>query len=169
MTLNLPWKRCPGKTNHYVNARWCLPWGSSLSRVHANRPLVIKYCYKLCIQRQMMVTHICYFMLCQSSLFNTVINFVYKDNCGSMKAFQLSFHWIKLRDFVMQLKRQSVEAWQNEKHYSKGNNTSENLISRQEIFKPLDNVKHKGQVTTVLVCGVFYLNFQAVVSLTKLL
>ena len=26
----------------------------------------------------------------------------------------------------MQLKRQSVEDWQNEKHYSKGNNTSEN-------------------------------------------
>ena len=33
----------------------------------------------------------------------------------------------------MQLKRQSVEAWQNEKHYSKGNNTSENPVPRQEI------------------------------------
>ena len=33
----------------------------------------------------------------------------------------------------MQLKRQSVEALQNEKHYSKGNNTSENPIPRQEI------------------------------------
>ena len=33
----------------------------------------------------------------------------------------------------MQLKRQSIEAWQNEKHSSKGNNTSENPIPRQEI------------------------------------
>ena len=46
----------------------------------------------------------------------------------------------------MQLKRQSVEAWQNEKHYSKGNNTSENLIPRQEIFKPVDHMKFEGQV-----------------------
>ena len=33
----------------------------------------------------------------------------------------------------MQLKRQSEEAWQNEKHYSKGNNTNENPIPRLEI------------------------------------
>ena len=33
----------------------------------------------------------------------------------------------------MQLKKQSVEAWQNEKYYSKENNTSENPIPRQEI------------------------------------
>ena len=46
----------------------------------------------------------------------------------------------------MQLKRQSVEAWQNEKHYSKGNDTSENTIPRQEIFKPVDHVKYEGQV-----------------------
>ena len=46
----------------------------------------------------------------------------------------------------MELKRQSIEAWQNEKHYSKGNNTSENPISRQEIFKPIDHVKYEGQV-----------------------
>ena len=31
----------------------------------------------------------------------------------------------------MQLKRQSVEAWKDEKHYSEGNNTSEN----QQIFE----------------------------------
>ena len=46
----------------------------------------------------------------------------------------------------MQLKRQFVEVWQNEKHYSKGNNTSENLIPRQEIFKPVDDVEYEGQV-----------------------
>ena len=36
---------------------------------------------KLCtgIQRQMVVTHIFYFMLCQSSLLSTVISFVHKD------------------------------------------------------------------------------------------
>ena len=43
----------------------------------------------------------------------------------------------------MQLKRQPGEAWQNEKHYSKGNNTSENPIPRQEIFKPVDHVSTK--------------------------
>ena len=46
----------------------------------------------------------------------------------------------------MQLTRQSVEAWQNEKHYSKGNSTSENPIPRQEIFKLVDHVKYEGQV-----------------------
>ena len=46
----------------------------------------------------------------------------------------------------MQLMRQSVEAWQNEKNYLKGNNTSENPIPRQEIFKPVDHVKYEGQV-----------------------
>ena len=64
----------------------------------------------------------------------------------------------------MQLKKQSLEAWQNEKHYSKANNTSENPIPRREIFKPVDQ---SGQVTTFVVCAVFSLSFQAVVLLTK--
>ena len=34
---------------------------------------------KLSIQRQMVVIHTFYFMLCQSSLLSTVISFVYKD------------------------------------------------------------------------------------------
>ena len=46
----------------------------------------------------------------------------------------------------MQLKRQPVEASQNEKIYSKENNTSENPIRRQEIFKSVDHVEYKGQV-----------------------
>ena len=58
----------------------------------------------------------------------------------------LILHWIKLENFVMQLKRRSVEAWKNEKHYSKENNTSENPILRREIFKPVDHVKYEGQV-----------------------
>ena len=58
----------------------------------------------------------------------------------------LILHSIKLENFVMQLMRQSVEAWQNEKHYSKGNNTSENPIPRQEVFKPVNHVKYEGQV-----------------------
>ena len=41
----------------------------------------------------------------------------------------------------MQLKRQTVEAWQNEKHYSKESNTSENSIPGQEIFKSVDHVR----------------------------
>ena len=72
----------------------------------------------------------------------------------------------------MQLRRQSVEAWQNEKHYSKGNNNDENPIARQELFKPVHHVKYEGQVrsgqvTTFVVCAVFSLSFQAVVLLTK--
>ena len=71
----------------------------------------------------------------------------------------------------MQLKRQSVEAWQNEKHYSKENNTSENPIPRRESFKSVDNVKYEGQVrsgqVTFVVCVVFSLSFQAVVLFTK--
>ena len=35
----------------------------------------------------------------------------------------------------------------NEKHYSKGNNSSKNPIPRQEIFKPVNHVKCEGQVT----------------------
>ena len=46
----------------------------------------------------------------------------------------------------MQLKGQSIEAWQNEKHYPKGNNPSENPIPGQEIFKTVDHVKYEGQV-----------------------
>ena len=53
----------------------------------------------------------------------------------------------------MQLKRQSVDAWQNEKHHSKENNTSENPIPRREIFKPVDHVKYEGQVTTSCLCS----------------
>ena len=46
----------------------------------------------------------------------------------------LILHRIKFENFVMQLKRQSVEAWQNEKHCSKEKNTSGNLIPRREII-----------------------------------
>ena len=67
----------------------------------------------------------------------------------------------------MKLKRQSVEAWQNEKHYSKENNTREKPIPKREIFKSVDHVKYEGQVTTFVVCAVFSLSFQAVVLLTK--
>ena len=45
----------------------------------------------------------------------------------------------------MQLKKQSVEAWQNEKHYLKGNNTNKNPIPRQEIFKPVGEGQVRSQ------------------------
>ena len=71
----------------------------------------------------------------------------------------------------MQLKRQSVDVWQNEKHYSKGNNnTSENPIPRQEIFEPVDNVKYEGQIRSQHLLFVQFsrcMSCQAVVSLTK--
>ena len=53
---------------------------------------------------------------------------------------------IRLENFVMQLMRQSQEAWHNAKRYWKQDNTSENPIQRQEIFKPVDHVKYEGQV-----------------------
>ena len=68
----------------------------------------------------------------------------------------------------MQLKRQSVEAWQNEKHYSKGNNTSENPIPEKKFQTSRScEVRRSGQVTIFVVCAVFSLSFQAVMLLTK--
>ena len=58
-------------------------------------------------------------------------------------------------------------AWQNEKYYSKGNNTSENPIPRQEIKKPVDHVRRSGHVTTFVVCAIFSFRFQVVMLLTK--
>ena len=37
----------------------------------------------------------------------------------------------------MQLKRQSVEAWQNEKHYPKENNTSETQTQNEKFSNQL--------------------------------
>ena len=76
-------------------------------------------------------------------------------------------HWIKLENFVMQLKRQSVEAWQNEKHYSKANNTNENQIPRRKFQTSWPCVRRSGQATTLVVCAVISLSFQAAVLLTK--
>ena len=61
-----------------------------------------------------------------------------------------------------------MEALQNEKYYSKGNNTSENPISRKEIQTsgPCE-VRRSGQVSTFVVCAVLSLSFQAVVLLMK--
>ena len=71
----------------------------------------------------------------------------------------------------MQLKRQSVEAWQNEKHYSKENITSENQ-SQDEKFSNQSTMcstkVRSGQVTTFAVCAVFSLSFQTVVLLTNI-
>ena len=100
-------------------------------------------------------------MLCQSSLLSTVISFVYKDKWWFDESMSvrkilekeffyslstLSLHSIKLENSVMQMRRKSIEAWQNGKHYLKENNTSENPIPRREIFKSVDHVKYEGQV-----------------------
>ena len=61
-----------------------------------------------------------------------------------------------------------MEAWQNEKHYSKGNNTSENQ-SQDKKFQTSRQcgIRRSGQATTFVVCAVLFLSFQAVVLLTK--
>ena len=76
---------------------------------------------------------------------------------------------LNLKTFVMQLKRQSVEAWQNEKHYSNENTISQNPIPRREIFKSVNHEKYEGQVRSQhsLFVQIFPLSFQAVVLLTK--
>ena len=98
-----------------------------------------------------------------------------KTNGGSIKACQLFsvkkiFEKILLfprhieLNLVMSLKRLSVEAWQNEKHYSTGNNTSKNPIPRQEISN--QSTMYSGHVRSghnIVVCAVFLLSFQAVV------
>ena len=55
----------------------------------------------------------------------------------------------------MQLKSQSIEGWQNEKHYSKENNTSQNPIPRREIFKSGQVNKGENQtlVGAIPFCG----------------
>ena len=65
----------------------------------------------------------------------------------------------------MQLKRQSIEAWQNEKHYSKRNNGPDPKTTNFQTSRPCE-VRRSGQVTTFVVCAVFSLSFQAVVLLT---
>ena len=97
-----------------------------------------------------------YFMLCQSSLLTTVISFVYNVSYVLFGKYLKKNYFIpspheffielNLKTFFMQLKRQVVEAWQNEKHCSKGNDISENPTPRKEIFKPVDHVKYEGQV-----------------------
>ena len=79
------------------------------------------------------------------------------------------FHWIKLENLVLQLKRYSVEAWQNEKHYSEVNNTSKNPNPKARNFQiswPCE-VQRSGQATTFVVCAVFSLSIHTVVLLTK--
>ena len=64
-----------------------------------------------------------------------------------------------------------MEAWQNEKHYSKGNNTkiptrTESQDNKFQTSRPCE-VRRSGQVTTFVVCAVLSLSFQAVVLLKK--
>ena len=60
----------------------------------------------------------------------------------------------------MQLKRQSVEAWKNEKHYSKGNNyipaRTQSQDKKFQTIRPYD-VRRSGQVTTFVVFCSFLL------------
>ena len=68
----------------------------------------------------------------------------------------------------MELKRQSVEAWQNEKHYSKGNKPAEPDPKKRnfQTIRP-GEVRRSDQVTAFVVCAIFSLSFQAVVLFTK--
>ena len=86
----------------------------SLPKFHS-----VKYCHKLCIQRQMVVRwkRVGYFLYGKYLKKNSFIE-----------------------NFVMQLKRQSVEAWQNEKRYSQ-----KGIIPARNL-KPVHHVKYEDQV-----------------------
>ena len=67
----------------------------------------------------------------------------------------------------MQLKKQSVEAWQNESIIQKGIIPEPNPKTRNlQTSRPCE-VRRSDQVTTFVVCAVFSLSFQVVVLLTK--
>ena len=118
----------------YWVIKWCFEWWL-ISFISCLASL-LKYCHKLWIERQIVVRwkHVSFF--CME---NTWKRIFYSSST-------LILQWIKLEKFVTQLKRQSIEVWQNEKRYSKGNNTSENPLPRQEIFKPVDHGKYEGEV-----------------------
>ena len=84
-------------------------------------------CHKLCIQRQMVVRwkRVSYLLYgkYRKKFFYSLLT--------------LTLHWIKFETLAMQLKRQPVEAWKNEKHYSKDNNTSQNPTPRWELSPAL--------------------------------
>ena len=68
----------------------------------------------------------------------------------------------------MQLKRQSIKAWQNESIIQKGiiPARTQSQDKKSQTSRPCE-VRRSGQVTTFVVCAVFSLSFQAVVLPTK--
>ena len=120
----------PLKEMYWV-IKWCFEWWL-IGLFHALPVFFIKYCHKLCIYKDMKA--------CQLS---SVWKILEKELFYSPST--LILHWIKLENFVMQLKRQSVEVWQSKKHYSKENNTSENPIPTRKMFKLVNHVKYEGQ------------------------
>ena len=70
----------------------------------------------------------------------------------------------------MQLKRQSVEAWQNENHYENQKGIiparTQSQDKKFQTSRPCE-VRRSSQVKTFVVCAVFSLSFHAVVLLTK--
>ena len=86
----------------YLVIKWCCKWW--LIFVILCFVSLIKYCDKLCIQRQMVVQwrHVSYLLYGK----------YWKTNYFVPPS-TLTFHWIKLENLVMQLKRHpvQVEAW----------------------------------------------------------
>ena len=80
----------------------------------------------------------------------------------------LILHRIKLENFVMQLKRPSVEAWQNKSTIQKRiiPARTQSKTRNFQTSRPCE-VRRSGQATTFVVCAVFSLSFQAVVLVTK--
>ena len=69
----------------------------------------------------------------------------------------------------MQLKRQPVEARQNEKHLFKREQYKREPNPKTRNFRTSRacEVRRSGQITPFVVCAVFSLSFQALVLLTK--
>ena len=97
----------PLKKEMYWVIKWCFEWWL-IVLFHALPVFFIEYCHKLCIQRQMVVRwkHLSYFL--------------YGKYLKRILIFPLHIE-LYLKTLLCELNRQTVEAWQNGKHYSKGN------------------------------------------------
>ena len=133
--------------------KWCCEWWLILF-ISCFANLLTEFCHKVCIQRQMVIRwkHFSYFLYGKYLKKNSFIP---------------SPHWLKLENFVMQLKRQSVEAWQNEKH-------SNTRIIPARTQSQDDKFSNKSTMSSTKVrsghnicCLCSSLSFQAVLLLTK--
>ena len=132
----------------------------------------------------MVVTHSFYFMLCKSSLFSTVISFVYKDKwwldeSRSVFFFCMENIWKRILLFPLHIELNLKTLLCNWRGSPWRPGRMKSII--QKVIIPAgtqsqDNkfqtsrpceVRRSGQITTFVVCAVLSMSFQAAVLLMK--